>query len=81
MLEEDGGAPAPEIGEACLVAPFEGAREVVGDLRPERCGDLLEIAVDIAKGELLPQSRRRVVEVDDRPHRVDGDGVEVACSS
>ena len=76
VLEEDGGAAAPEIGEACLVASFEGAREVVGDLRPEGGRDLLQIALDIANGERPPQPRRRVVEVDDRPHRVDGDGVE-----
>ena len=42
VLEEDGGAPAPEVGEARLVAAFERAREVVGNLGAE-CGcDLLE---------------------------------------
>ena len=76
MLEEDTGAALAQVGEAVLVPTLERARQVVGDLGPEGGCDRVQVAVDAALGERAPEAGRGIVELDDRPHRVDGDRVE-----
>src|SRR5438128_3040960 len=77
VLEEHRRAVASEEGEARLVGALVRALAVVAGFDGERVGDLLACPLDSALPKRAVERGARIAERDERPVRVDRDGVEL----